>query len=121
MFDSVSHSILLPKLENYGIGDIAYSLISSYLQNQSESVSINQTRSEVKEIQIGVLQGSCLGPLFFLVYIHDLTNALNCKTNLFADDTCMTVQVTNTKTLEIKTNKAYINYPTKSNTKVKKL
>ena len=42
-FDTVSHPILLSKLENYGIRGIVYNLICSYLKNQSQFE--NQTRS----------------------------------------------------------------------------
>ena len=38
------------------------------------------------EVNLGVPQGTVLGPLLFLVYIHDLSNELSSNPRLFADD-----------------------------------
>ena len=41
----------------------------------------------MREIKVGVLQGSCLGPLFFLIYINDLPLVLkHANPSIFADD-----------------------------------
>ena len=62
-------------------------------------MSLNQTRSDLGNIQLGVLQGSFLGPLFFLIYINDHTNAVSCKSKLFANDTSLVEKATSLEIL----------------------
>eukprot|EP00732_Lithocolla_globosa_P000859 Lithocolla_globosa_v1_NODE_337_length_4409_cov_50.992421.p1 type:complete len:855 gc:universal NODE_337_length_4409_cov_50.992421:3132-568(-) len=87
-FDTVNHEILLDKLEIYGFGETSLALIKSYLSNRTQIVIIDKTESDPMEITCGVPQGSILGPLFFILYINDLPNALNhSQALMFADDT----------------------------------
>ena len=87
-FDTVNHEILLRKLEHYGIRGITNDWFKSYLSNRKQFVQINNTKSELSNIDHGVPQGSVLGPLLFLVYINDLHNAIHYSTTRhFADDT----------------------------------
>jgi hypothetical protein len=87
-FDTVDHSILLSKLELYGIRGLAHNLINNYLSNRKQFVQIDGINSYSKTIQCGVPQGSILGPLLFLIYINDLPEVSTfLQTTVFADDT----------------------------------
>ena len=51
-------------------------------------------------MKIGVPQGSCLGPLLYLIYINDLPRALKIsRMSMFADDTCLYHQFRDTSLL----------------------
>ena len=90
-FDSVSHKKLLKKLDFYGIRGVANSLLSSYLNGRTQYVSFASTTSTKKQINYGILQGSILGPFFFLIYINDLPSCLDSTPRFFADDTALTI------------------------------
>ena len=64
-FDTVDHTILLKKLENYGVRGLSNEWFQSYLSNRKQYVSINGFESNIQNISIGVPQGSVLGPLLF--------------------------------------------------------
>lgn len=88
-FDCVDHETLLCKLRHYGVKDI--SLIRSYLQGRIQRVDINGAKSSGSLVEMGVPQGSILGPLLFLIYINDLPFLVEnmCNIVLFADDTSL--------------------------------
>ena len=95
-FDKVWFKGLLHKLKQCGVGDPLLTWFSSYLHNRQQRVVINGSESSWGRIPSGVPQGSVLGPLLFLIYINDITHeVLNCKIRLFADDTCLFIEVDN--------------------------
>ena len=64
-------------------------LIENLLSNRYRRVVLNGQSSSWVEVSAGVPQGSILGPLFFLMYISDLSSGLSSTTQLFADDTSL--------------------------------
>ena len=87
-FDCVSHSKLIQKLESYGISDSLLDFISFYLCNRTHCTRVGTEVSSDLKIRSGVIQGSCLGPILFVLFVNDITDALNRDTTakLYADD-----------------------------------
>jgi hypothetical protein len=90
-FDTVDHCILLRRLKyKFGICNNALAWSRSYLVNRSHRVVIENIMSDSFDMKCGVPQGSCLGPLLFILYtsklfdvIHHHLPTMHC----FADDT----------------------------------
>ena len=99
-FDRVNHSILLHKLEHYGIRGNCHQLLSIYLRNRKQFVGISDSTLGMVRIEYGVPQGSFLRPLLFILYINDLKNALMSKPRLFADDACLLIKNNNLNELQ---------------------
>ena len=108
-FDTVDHSILLKKLEHYGMKGRCLSWFQSYLSNRKEYIEFkhdNRTgNTELSNIICGVPQGSILEPLLFISYANNL-----CQTSEFlkpimsADDTNLFCRSKTVKTLFLKAN-----------------
>ena len=71
-FDVVSHDLLLQKMVIYGMDSNVIKWARSYLSQRSQLVSIGNKLSGFKPIHEGVPQGSCLGPISYLLFTNDL-------------------------------------------------
>lgn len=93
-FDRVWHKGLLFKLEKCGISGSLLAWLRNYLQDRYQRVVLNGQMSSWELIMAGVPQGSVLGPLLFLIFINDITYAIqHCKIRLYADDTSLFIEV----------------------------
>ena len=91
-FDTIDHDILLAKLKRYSIYKKELAWFASYLTERQQYCYLNGQNSEKGLVNCGIPQGSCLGPLLFILYTNDFEESLTkCKPNMYADDTSITV------------------------------
>ena len=97
-FDCANDEILLSKLNACGVRGVALDWFRSYLTNRVQYVSVNKVDSNSRVIQCGVLQGSILSPLLFLIFINDITKCSNqFKHIVYADDSTLSTCVPDDK------------------------
>ena len=88
-FDTVRHDLILMKLKNqFNINGCLLRFISNYLKDRTQRVVLENCYSTVKQGNLGVPQGSILGPILFLLFINDIADGIDDKTNisLYTDD-----------------------------------
>ena len=61
--------------------------MKDYLNGRTQTVLVNGERSFTAPVISGIPQGTCLGPLLFVIYINDLLDDIESDGFLFADDT----------------------------------
>ena len=87
-FDTVNLELLLRKLDHVGIRGVTLNWFRTFLFGRQQYVSVDGFSSNLRNVAIGVPQGSTLGPLLFILYINDLHLVINhCNVVHFADDT----------------------------------
>ena len=86
-FNRVWHEGLIYKIKSIGVTGLPLELIQSFLSHRFQRVVLIGQSLTWLAVTAGVPQWSILGPLFFLIYINDLSNNLSSTAKLFADDT----------------------------------
>ena len=87
VFDWVNHSLLVYKLQCYGIRGSTITWIANFLGDWRQAVVVDGSCSSFAKVRSGIPQGSVLGLCLFLAYINDLLEKLMALSRLFADDT----------------------------------
>jgi len=87
-FDSISHPKLIHKLKSYGISGNVLGWIENFLSGCTQCTRVGSSVSNMQYLSSGVIQGSCLGPLLFVLYINDVVKLFDehCVAKLSADD-----------------------------------
>ena len=91
-FDLVNPDLLLQKLSMYKLSDDYLELLESYLKDRWQAVWIDHLFSDYANINVGVPQGSLMGPLLFNIFINDLLSSVSCNIDCYADDSTLTKQ-----------------------------
>ena len=91
-FDTVDHKILIDKFVKYAVKGKEREWFKSHLSGRKQFCSVNGQRSDTEEVVCRIPQGSCLGPLLFIVYLNDFKGCLDfSKANMYADDSHTTI------------------------------
>ena len=89
-FDTVNHEILLERLQHdIGISGVPLQWFKSYLSNRSQRIAVQGMLSRLFDLDCGVPQGSCLGPLLYVIYASKLFNIIEWHlpdAHCYADD-----------------------------------
>ena len=85
---TLQYDKLFTKMRYIGFTDNTIKWFQDYLTNRQQVVDVDSTVSDQQPMQLGVPQGSILGPILFLIYVNDINNCVNTAEFVkFADDT----------------------------------
>ena len=88
-FDKVLHNRLIFILRQNGNCGEMINFLEGFLSERKPRIVLNGQYSSWADIHACVPQWSTLGPLLFYIYINDLSNDIESKCKLFADDTSL--------------------------------
>ena len=101
-FDTISHHVLLAKLQAYGVQRKELMWFTDYLFGRQQYVQLGTDKSSNQPLLCGVPQGSILGPLLFTVFYNDLTDLkMSSRVLQYADDTVVYCPGKDVESIEI--------------------
>ena len=72
--------------------------INSYLSNRTQRLFFNGSLSNIIQVESGIPQGSCLGPLLFSIFTNDMPLTLSkARVSMYADDSTLYMSATATE------------------------
>ena len=99
-FDTVDHTILIKKLDVNGIRGISGGWFTSFLSSRKKFCSVNGQKSGDRLDTCGIPQGSCLGPLLFIIYLNEFEKCLEfSRASMYSGDTHVTLTSSNVEDL----------------------
>jgi len=104
-FYTVDHTLLVTRLSTrFGFQGTVPKWLKSYLSSRELFIKVGDSHSSQRALKCGVLQGSALGPLLYLLYtspIADIINAHGLSYHLYADETQLYITFNSTSSNDI--------------------
>ena len=104
--DIIDHSLLLEKRMCYGFTPPAIMWIKRYLSNRTQRVFFNGNLSNIIQLEFGIPQGSCLGPLLFNFFTNNMPLTMSkARVSMYADDSTIYTSATTATEMTVTLNK----------------